>query len=897
MRNLTGRRSMNNGSNSAHATLPRTTAEDLRTGPLQVGGAAIMATGGIISCEPFKKRGAVRNSAPRGESTRKTTTVDPQDLTDIGCATNLQEDNSGTETGDTKSAIEPTAEDTSATAGVDDVTPKPIAGVDDKEDENIAPTRKKVGKDEESEIGTEDEQQETDTDRRATQKEDGDNESITIAASGGDHAAKREEKQTWRQTKTESPEQQEEAPAAVGQREAKGRSTEADRQYEGKESLQANAQAPTTGREEEEAKKGEPSTTTAATVGLASDGENDLSETQHMSKHNADEHSQEQEDDDWETTTHNSSDPENEQEENVSSGRPAIIRVTAGEKLKATEMRSFIETTLDQAIRKSDDTFEMGGVSRPRFYYIKDDRKKRITYIALANDSKANNQDIKYMQSGEQSLSIILNDIKTHVSENKYLGYRILIPLQQISRKHWTLLDADLSTGAITHYDSKGKIGNELANLWHSDGITFVKETLRESFPELVYKAKNTGKQSLLDDHNCGRYTLLKLLELLNPSTGIKSLKDINKIFDSQTAHNGKTSTKRILKGNSGQITSNRHPKKHPRQGIQPWIRKQRKITPTTNGTQQGDNTQKTPQKAIQATTISSSQDDRWEDASNELSAESGRKYLQQIWNNESGSIPVAEDENEEKKVVASIMNCLFERAKAKGHEFQEGTYMVEDPDQKLFNCLKELRGTYNRVSSHSMGEHMSPHYGFDINQGLFQPSDKRHVLFFSTRQSGKYRLFMKPENYGMEKWNDFAHHAIEYLESVLKRCSIIENNPTQEIHRKERTKYLPKEVQEECQACIKLITDSKIETTNDHLAGSGFLMIETPTTANKRFEKQGIGYLIQIFDKNKVTQSQEISKCLASLEESLERHGYNLNEEARVAMEVILTQEELLSP
>ena len=106
----------------------------------------------------------------------------------------------------------------------------------------------------------------------------------------------------------------------------------------------------------------------------------------------------------------------------------------------------------------------------------------------------------------------------------------------------------------------------------------------------------------------------------------------------------------------------------------------------------------------------------------------------------------------DEKEAVASIMNYLFKKAEDKGQFFQEGTYIIEGKDERLFNFLKEVSGCYERVSSHEIGDNQSQHFGIDMPKGSFSPKDKKHILFFSTERDSKKYLFLKSENYGTKE-------------------------------------------------------------------------------------------------------------------------------------------------
>lgn len=116
------------------------------------------------------------------------------------------------------------------------------------------------------------------------------------------------------------------------------------------------------------------------------------------------------------------------------SGRSTVI--IPSQRLNSAAMRKYIVTALD--FEASEETFETGGVKRPVFFHKKEDGKPtKRTYIALANNRDPGDRESQ--TSGEQSISIVLQTIKDDLGSHKGMT-RILIPLQQIGKEHWTLL-------------------------------------------------------------------------------------------------------------------------------------------------------------------------------------------------------------------------------------------------------------------------------------------------------------------------------------------------------------------------------------------------------------------------------------------------------------------------
>jgi hypothetical protein len=190
--------------------------------------------------------------------------------------------------------------------------------------------------------------------------------------------------------------------------------------------------------------------------------------------------------------------------------------------------------------KESELTFESGGVTKPAFFYEKNSNSGEKTYVALACNKEPGDRNAQC--SGEQSISIVLQNIIDDLNKDKNTSNaKILIPLQQIGKQHWTLLAIMLTkkestsgndeyTAEATHYDSKGLL-NKTRDLW-SVGKKYVDKCVKDNFPDATVEYKYSGEQGLLDHHNCGRYTLIKLLALINSDQPHKKLATINDMIN-----------------------------------------------------------------------------------------------------------------------------------------------------------------------------------------------------------------------------------------------------------------------------------------------------------------------------------------------------------------------------
>lgn len=140
--------------------------------------------------------------------------------------------------------------------------------------------------------------------------------------------------------------------------------------------------------------------------------------------------------------------------------------------------------------------------------------------------------------------------------------------------------------------------------------------------------------------------------------------------------------------------------------------------------------------------------------------------------------------------VTAVVWALMYETVKSGKGGFTEGTFSLPDTNQRLFNFLWRAPGVHKRLSSHYKGD-VDYHFGLDL-EGL--PASKRTIVFGMMNPSlheGEYRIYLKPENHGVDTWLDFFLHAYEY---VITRPEKIFGFEAKEGVRKE---HLPRQEEE----------------------------------------------------------------------------------------------------
>jgi len=165
---------------------------------------------------------------------------------------------------------------------------------------------------------------------------------------------------------------------------------------------------------------------------------------------------------------------------------------------------------------------------------------------------------------------------------------------------------------------------------------------------------------------------------------------------------------------------------------------------------------------------------------------------------------------------ISEFITDLFTIAQGKYQMFNEGTFVLEDPDDCVFLFLLNQPKSYVRISSHSLGQEMSPQYGIDetiIIATRHEPF--KTVLFFSFIKDDRKFVMIKPENYPCpEYWKigikntsptRFYRYTLSNFnlqapkEAFIHGYEMVRNKYVSEVDpnwRKEKVNYLPLQLQ-----------------------------------------------------------------------------------------------------
>lgn len=115
---------------------------------------------------------------------------------------------------------------------------------------------------------------------------------------------------------------------------------------------------------------------------------------------------------------------------------------------------------------------------------------------------------------------------------------------------------------------------------------------------------------------------------------------------------------------------------------------------------------------------------------------------------------------------IKNLIWFFYALAINKNQGFSEGTFLIEDPNFGLYDYLSKF-GLY-RHSSH-FKETASTQKGTDI-EGL--PADKRTLLFGKVikENQDKDLTFIKPENFGVQKYYDIMMHGYEFVVAQARK-------------------------------------------------------------------------------------------------------------------------------
>jgi hypothetical protein len=213
---------------------------------------------------------------------------------------------------------------------------------------------------------------------------------------------------------------------------------------------------------------------------------------------------------------------------------PEYIQKRTNKQLDSSDMRYVITTLV--GVSQSQGTFDSGGVCKNNFFYKNDSASGQKTYISLAHDEKGN--DAQRTQCGERSISEVLAEIKKLISDqgkDSIQNSQILILLQQIEKAHWTLLEINTNPLSAKNHDSKAPISLSRIVDWWDKELTVECAVNKEFGVTMEYQY--SGTQRIQDHHNCGRYALMRLQELIGlttPDESKKGLEEINQILCGQ---------------------------------------------------------------------------------------------------------------------------------------------------------------------------------------------------------------------------------------------------------------------------------------------------------------------------------------------------------------------------
>lgn len=208
-------------------------------------------------------------------------------------------------------------------------------------------------------------------------------------------------------------------------------------------------------------------------------------------------------------------------------------------RLGSAEMRNYIKKL---NFSPSEGQFESGGVMKENFFYKKGGGES--IYIAPANDI-VDNGSRDYTLSGERNIdeviTEIISDLQNDGAENGLKNQvKILIPLQQNNKAHWTLLEitlkiqsgTDRHTITSTHYDSKSQYTGVFVD-WLKSTSDYISNTITKHFNDIELRYIYSGKQGVFDHVNCGRFTACKMTKFLYPDLNY-NIGDIDKIISGE---------------------------------------------------------------------------------------------------------------------------------------------------------------------------------------------------------------------------------------------------------------------------------------------------------------------------------------------------------------------------
>lgn len=238
---------------------------------------------------------------------------------------------------------------------------------------------------------------------------------------------------------------------------------------------------------------------------------------------------------------------------------------------------------------------------------------------------------------------------------------------------------------------------------------------------------------------------------------------------------------------------------------------------------------------------------------------------------------------------ICALIWSLTREAAEKGQEFEEGTYVISDPNRRLYDFLISNPKAYKRASTH-FKERVKENLGLDLPN---LPGDKKTLLFGLIDEGTDIQaVFIKPENYGVAHLvsADFVMHGVETLAAKFRK--LIPGADDRDGYQKERVPY------QESQLFAQII--AQFTRPVDQLKGSSEgIQIVTDPTALVLAQRDGLKYMhkylqaakhVQITDEQVESENQ---KNIASLQSLLDNYPGNIK--MRTGREVLCTLEPVL--
>jgi len=243
---------------------------------------------------------------------------------------------------------------------------------------------------------------------------------------------------------------------------------------------------------------------------------------------------------------------------------------------------------------------------------------------------------------------------------------------------------------------------------------------------------------------------------------------------------------------------------------------------------------------------------------------------------------------------VSLLIWFLMDRASHKQMNFSEGTFTIDDPEEKLWKYLTTV-GYSRTLSSHLTQLPRGGIHGIDIfpeNCAFALPIlNKKHLLVHAYRDiNGQPRILIKPEGRGVAYVSDAIHHSWDMVYNMGER--LLTGRPQRTGERKERVdKSLVKKALHLIKS-LKALDPTLNAPAEAELNAWGIQAIEPflRSTSSWIATMERDSYLAT--DEQVTIESQAIAAHRALWEEIASQGDHP---ESRFGAEVVFTQDELL--